>query len=48
MKSGSVISFIKPYVNTDVLSFLKRDSEISFLHYNWGLNAKEPLKNSKV
>jgi hypothetical protein len=47
-KSGSVISFIKPYVNTDVLSFLKRDPEISYLHYDWALNAKEPLKNSKV
>ena len=47
-KSGSVINFIKPYVNAEVRWFLERDPEIFYLHYDWALNAKEPLKKSKT
>jgi hypothetical protein len=43
-KSGSVTEFIKPYVNGGVLSFLEQNPRISYLDYNWALNAKEPLK----
>jgi hypothetical protein len=43
-KSGSVTEFIKPYVMGGVLSFLEQNPKISYLDYNWALNAKEPLK----
>jgi hypothetical protein len=42
--SGSVLNFIKPYLNEEVLLFLGRNPKISYLHYDWALNAKEPLK----
>jgi hypothetical protein len=47
-KSGSVINFIKPYVDAEVRAFMEQDPEISYLHYDWALNAKEPLKKSKT
>jgi hypothetical protein len=43
--SGSVTEFIKPYVSTEVLSFLEQNPKISYLDYSWALNAKEPLKS---
>ena len=43
-KSGSVIGFIKPYLSNEAMSFLDRDPKISYIHYDWALNAKEPLK----
>ncbi len=43
-KSGSVMNFIRPYLKEDVLVFLERQPKIDYLHYNWALNAKEPLK----
>jgi hypothetical protein len=43
-KSGSVIDFIRPYLNKEVALFIDRDPKIDFLHYDWALNAKEPLK----
>jgi len=43
--SGSVSEFIKPYVNPEVLSFLDQNPKISYLDYNWALNAKAPLKS---
>ncbi len=43
-KSGSVMSFIRPYLREDVVSFLQREPKIDHIHYNWALNAKEPLK----
>jgi hypothetical protein len=42
-RSDSVLEFIKPYLNTDTLMFLERKPKISYIHYNWALNAKEPL-----
>jgi hypothetical protein len=42
-KSGSIEEFIRPYVDEEVRLFLDRKPKISFLKYNWALNAKEPL-----
>lgn len=43
-KSGSVLEFIKPYLSKEAISFLKRNPKISYIHYDWALNAKEPLQ----
>ncbi|MGE5253987.1 MAG: DUF547 domain-containing protein, partial [Planctomycetaceae bacterium] len=43
-KSGSVVAFVRPYLNEEALSFLERKPEIAYLEYNWALNAKEPLR----
>jgi hypothetical protein len=31
-------------LNEGTLSYLERDPKISYLDYNWALNAQEPLK----
>lgn len=43
-KSGSVVNFIRPYLKQEIISFLKGKPRIAFLHYDWALNAQEPLK----
>ena len=43
-KSGSVLGFINPYLSKEAMSFLERDPKISYIHYDWALNAKEPLQ----
>jgi len=43
-KSGSVLGFIKPYLSKEATSFLEQSPKISFIHYDWALNAKEPLQ----
>ncbi len=43
-KSGSVMNFIKPYLAPETRDFLKQDPKISYIDYNWALNAKEPLR----
>jgi len=43
-KSGSVLGFIKPYLSKEAMSFLERDPKISYIHYDWALNAKKPLQ----
>jgi hypothetical protein len=43
-KSGSVMDFIRPYLKEEIISFLERKPRIDFLHYDWALNAQEPLK----
>ena len=43
-KSGSVIDFIKPYLDEKAMAFLDRMPKMSYIHYDWALNAKEPLK----
>jgi hypothetical protein len=43
-KSGSVLAFIKPYLDAEAMSFLERKPKISYIHYNWALNAKEPIE----
>jgi len=43
-KSGSVIDFVRPDLTKEVLMFLDRKPKISFLHYDWALNAKEQLR----
>ena len=43
-KSGSVINFIKPYLDEKAMAFLDRMPKMSYIPYDWALNAKEPLK----
>ncbi len=43
-KSGSTLAFMRPYLNEETLSFLERDPKISYLEYNWALNAQAPLE----
>ncbi len=43
-KSGSVSAFMQPYLHEEVRIFLERDPMISYLEYNWALNAQAPLK----
>jgi len=43
-KSGSVLNYIRPYLEEKTLAFLRRDPQIADLDYNWALNAQESLK----
>jgi hypothetical protein len=43
-KSGSVLNFIKPYLDQKTLAFLQRGPKIAYLDYDWALNAQAPLK----
>ena len=43
-KSGSVTDFIKPYLDEKAMAFLDRMPKMSYISYDWALNAKEPLK----
>jgi hypothetical protein len=43
-KSGSVLEFIKPYLAPEARAFLEQGPKISYIHYDWALNAKEPLR----
>jgi hypothetical protein len=45
-KAGSVLNFIKPYLDEKRLAFLKQDPKIAYLDYNWALNAQAPLKGA--
>jgi len=44
LKSGSVLEFIKLYLAKEALGFLERNPKIAYIHYDWALNAKEPLR----
>lgn len=43
-KSGSVLDFIKPYLEEKTLVFLEREPKIAYIHYDWSLNAQAPLR----
>jgi hypothetical protein len=43
-KSGSVMDFIKPYLAPETREFLQQNPKISYIHYDWALNAKAPLR----
>lgn len=43
-KRGSAISFMRPYLDGEVLSFLDGKPKISYLKYDWTLNAQAPLE----
>ncbi|MFC1813773.1 DUF547 domain-containing protein [Thermodesulfobacteriota bacterium] len=43
-KAGSVLGFVKPYLSEDVRVFLERKPKMAYIHYDWSLNAQEPLK----
>lgn len=42
--SGSTLAFMRPYLSEETLSFLERDPKISYLEYNWALNAQAPFE----
>ena len=42
--SGSVLNFIKPYLDEKGRAFLDKKPGIKYIHYDWALNAQEPLK----
>lgn len=42
--AGSVMNFIKPYLAKETLMFLNRNPKIDYIHYDWALNAREPLE----
>jgi len=43
-KSGSVLNFMKPYLNERTLAFWDKEPKIKYIHYDWSLNAQAPLK----
>ncbi len=43
-KSGSVLEYIKPYLEEETRNFLNRNPTIAYLDYDWSLNAQAPLK----
>ena len=43
-KSGSVLGFLKPYLDEQGRAFLDEKPEIKYIHYDWALNAQEPIK----
>ncbi|MGB5745419.1 MAG: DUF547 domain-containing protein [Desulfobacterales bacterium] len=43
-KSGSVLDFMKPYLNERTLEFWDKKPKIKYIHYDWALNAQAPLK----
>ena len=43
-KSGSILEFMRPYLNEETLSFLERKPMIAYLEYDWALNAQAPLR----
>ena len=43
-KSGSVTNFIKPYLDEKAMAFLDRMPKMSYIKYDWSLNAQEPIK----
>lgn len=42
-KSGSVMEFMRPYMDAELRQFLLRNPNIGYIEYNWALNAQEPL-----
>ena len=42
--SGSVLNFIKPYLDEQGRAFLDKEPTIKYIHYDWALNAQEPIK----
>lgn len=43
-KSGSVLGFMKPYLNERTLAFWGKEPKIKYIDYDWSLNAQEPIK----
>ena len=43
-KSGSVMAFMRTYVDKEIRRFMESDPKIGYLEYDWALNAQEPLK----
>ena len=42
--SGTVLDFIKKYIDESKLAFLEQSPKIKWLEYDWALNAQDPLK----
>jgi hypothetical protein len=43
-KSGSVLGFMRPYLREETLAFIEGNPKISYLEYDWSLNAQAPLE----
>ena len=43
-KSGSVQNFMSPYLGERARAFWNQNPKIKYIHYDWALNAQEPLK----
>lgn len=41
--SGSVLNYIKPYLDEKGRAFLDKKPAIKYIHYDWALNAQEPI-----
>ena len=42
--SGSVLEFVRQYLDEEGRAFLDKKPAIKYLHYDWALNAQAPLK----
>ena len=42
--SGSVLNFLKPYLDDRGRAFLDKNPRIKYIHYDWALNAQEPIE----
>ncbi len=42
--AGSVLDFLRPYLDDQGRAFLDKKPEIKYIHYDWALNAQEPIK----
>ena len=42
--AGSVLGFLKPYLDEQEQAFLDKNPAIQYIHYDWSLNAQEPLQ----
>jgi len=40
--AGSVLNFIKAYLDEEGRAVLEKNPEIKYIHYDWALNAQEP------
>ena len=42
--SGSVLEFVRQYLDEKGRVFLDKNPAIKYIHYDWALNAQEPIK----
>jgi hypothetical protein len=42
--AGSVLNFIKAYLGEEGRAFLGKNPAIKYIHYDWALNAQEPIR----
>ena len=42
--SGSVLNYVKQYLDGEGRALLDKQPRINYIHYDWALNAQEPIK----